>query len=86
LVLHWVDSQLPVIASFMIFIFGWPCILNCICIINQHNALFFFTSLHYHTSACFRLICGPSLGGQEYSEANCTFFSSKPTIGGPGPA
>jgi hypothetical protein len=41
-----------------------------ICIINQNNALFFFTLLHYHASTCFRPICSSSSGGWVYSVVN----------------
>jgi hypothetical protein len=33
---------------------------------NQHDALFIFSSLSYHTSTCFESISSPSSGGRMY--------------------
>jgi hypothetical protein len=45
------------------FMLGWLCILNCMNN-NQHDTLFIFTLLGYHTSACFGRISSPSSGGK----------------------
>jgi hypothetical protein len=46
----------------------------CICITNQCDALYIFTSLGYHTATCFRLICGPSSGGRVYIRGKWYLF------------
>jgi hypothetical protein len=47
------------------FMLGWPCILNYMNN-NQHDALFFFSLLSYHTSTCFGRLSSPSSGGRMY--------------------
>jgi hypothetical protein len=59
---------------FFFVMVGWPCILNCICTINQHDALFVLTLLNNHTSTCFRSICGPSSGGSNCMCGEGYFF------------
>jgi hypothetical protein len=39
--------------AWFFFMFGWPCISNHICTINQHDALFVLTLLNNHTCTCF---------------------------------
>jgi hypothetical protein len=41
--------------------------IHYVCITNQHDALFTFTSLHRHTSTCFGPICSRSSGGKMYT-------------------
>jgi hypothetical protein len=43
----------------------WPCISNYVNN-NQHDALFIFSLLSYHTSTCFGRINSPSSGGRMY--------------------
>jgi hypothetical protein len=44
---------------------GWPCVTNCM-YNNQHDALFIFGLLIYHTSTCFGRISSRSSGGRMY--------------------
>jgi hypothetical protein len=56
---------LKVLEDVKFFMLGWPCSLNYMNN-NQHNALFIFSLLSYHTSTCFRHISSPSTGGTMY--------------------
>jgi hypothetical protein len=44
---------------------------------NQHDAIFIFSLLNYHTCTCFGRISSPSSGGRIYYVANGTFYASK---------
>jgi hypothetical protein len=68
-----------------LFMLGWPCISNYVCVTNQHDAQFFHL-LHYHVATCFGPICSPSSGGRVYSVVNGTCITYKSTVGGSGPA
>jgi hypothetical protein len=54
---------------------------------NQHDALFIFSLLSYHTSTCFGLIISPSSGARMYSYiqyvANGTCYTSELTVSRP---
>jgi hypothetical protein len=66
------------------FMFGWPCISNYICIINQHDALFIFILLNYHASTCFGPACSPSSAGSKCMCGKLYQFSSKSPVSRPG--
>jgi hypothetical protein len=54
------------------FMFGWPCVSNYVCIINQHDTQYIFSLLNYHASTSFGPICNTSSGGQVYNVVNGT--------------
>jgi hypothetical protein len=53
---------------------------------NQHDALFIFTLLNYHTSTYFGRISSPSSGGRMWQIVLVIFLSSDLTVSGPGQA
>jgi hypothetical protein len=65
---------------------GLPCILNY-ANNNQHDGLFIFSLLSYHTSTCFGRISSPSSGSRMYIRmysyvANATSYTSELTVSG----